>query len=142
MNLNGKIRIVFTFFLAFSLIFILYHEFSYKEGFTKKIGRSTKKAAKKATKGATKAVSKATNGATKLTNDAVKGATKITNDSVKGATKITNDAVKGATKLADQALDVLKSLDFTQFTKIIQNLIKDVNDVSKSVTSISNKINQ
>lgn len=136
MNLNGKIRIVFTFFLASSLIFILYHEFSYKEGFTKKIGRSTKKAAKKATK----AVSKATSGATKATNDAVKGATKVTNDALKGATKVTNAAVKRATKLADQALDILKSLDFTQFTKIIQNLIKDVNDVSKSVTSISNKM--
>lgn len=125
MNLNGKIRIVFTFFLASSLIFILYHEFSYKEGFTKKIGMSTKKAAKKATKAAKKAT---------------KAVSKATNDAVKGATKVTNDAVKGATKLADQALDILKSLDFTQFTKIIQNLIKDVNDVSKSVTSISNKM--
>ena len=128
MNLNGKIRIVFTFFLAFSLICILYHEFSYKEGFTKKMSKAAKKATKAAKK-ATKAVSKVTSGATKATNDAVKG-----------ATKVTNDAVKGATKLADQALDVLKSLDFTQFTKIIQNLIKDVNDVSKSVTSISNKM--
>ena len=133
MNLNylNKKRMLFTLFLAFSLFYILYYEFNpvLQEGFKIKKPKPLK-------------MPKMPN-ISNVIKDVGKGVTNIARDVGKGASDLASDVGKGALNVIDDAGDFFKSLDFSQLTNLvgyIEKLFKDLEDISKSVTSLLNKL--
>jgi hypothetical protein len=82
---------------------------------------------------------KITKGISSTANKAVSGAGSVASQAVSGAGSIASQAVSGAGSIAE---DIINVFDFGAIGSLIKNMLKGLNKISTSVTSLGNKMKQ